>query len=117
MRETGKNLKCTASQPANCQRSFPAADKRVGRVSRLNSRLNPRHLDADQMPLPHDAVGPLTSLVVSLINLQSPPSRDYPKRYYSALFRELPPRELYPDYFVLIKEPRSLNGIMVSASS
>ncbi|ORY80739.1 hypothetical protein BCR35DRAFT_325164 [Leucosporidium creatinivorum] len=66
------------------------------------------------MPLPQDAVGPLTSLVVSLINLQSPPSRDYPKRYYSALFRELPARELYPDYYVFIKEPRSLNGIVDS---
>lgn len=66
------------------------------------------------MPLPQNVVGPLTSLVVSLINLQSPPSRDYPKRYYSTLFRELPARELYPDYYIFIKEPRSLNGIMVS---
>lgn len=83
----------------------------------MNSRLNLRHLVANRMPLPQDAVGPLTSLVVSLINLQSPPSRDYPKRYYSALFRELPARELYPDYYIFIKEPRSLNGIMVSASN
>jgi hypothetical protein len=67
------------------------------------------------MPLPQEAIGPLSSLVVSLMNLQSPPSRDYPKRYYSTLFRELPARELYPDYYVFIKEPRSLNGIMVSA--
>ena len=67
------------------------------------------------MPLPEQAVQPLTSLVVGLINLKSAPSPVYGSRYHSDLFRELPARDLYPDYYVLIKEPRSLNGVMVSA--
>lgn len=66
------------------------------------------------MPLPQDVVGPLTSLIIGLINLQSPPSGGQAGRFYSMVFRDLPDRSVYPDYYVVIKEPRSLNGVLVS---
>lgn len=66
------------------------------------------------MPLPQDVAGALSSLVVGLINYQSPPTGAQPARYYSTIFRDLPNRTLYPDYYVVIKEPRSLNGVLVS---
>lgn len=72
-----------------------------------------RESTSTTMPLPYDLSQHLQRIITSLINLQSSSSSQPPKRYYSALFQELPDKHLYADYYVFIKEPRSLNGILV----
>ncbi|KAM0792748.1 hypothetical protein ACM66B_002524 [Microbotryomycetes sp. NB124-2] len=53
--------------------------------------------------------------MASLLSLQAGPSPEFPQgRAYSAIFRQLPDKSLYPDYYLLIKEPRSLNGVLES---
>lgn len=47
------------------------------------------------------------------MNLQSS-GKTGPKRLYSHLFKNLPDPKEYPDYYILIKEPQSLQGILVS---
>lgn len=54
----------------------------------------------------------LDNLLSSLYNLQTAAPGGQ-KRYYSAIFRDLPDRRLYPDYYVVIKEPRCLHDVMV----
>lgn len=54
----------------------------------------------------------LDNLLSSLYNLQTAAPGGQ-KRYYSAIFRDLPDRRLYPDYYIVIKEPRCLHDIMV----
>ena len=67
------------------------------------------------MPLPADLVQPLTSLLVALQTHQAPSTDSVaPGRHYSAIFRDLPDKHVYADYYVIIKEPRSLNGVLVS---
>lgn len=56
----------------------------------------------------------LLTILNALINLQTPSSAPGGRRAYSALFQDLPNRVDYPDYYVYIKEPRSLNGVLVS---
>ncbi|KAM0752435.1 hypothetical protein T439DRAFT_208225 [Meredithblackwellia eburnea MCA 4105] len=65
------------------------------------------------MPLQEALQHPLQSLVQSIISLQTSGSANV-KRYYSFLFRDLPDRRDYADYYILIKEPRSLHGIQDS---
>lgn len=55
------------------------------------------------MPLLPLLQSPLASLISSLIAYQP----------YSALFEHLPDKKLYADYYIFIKEPRSLSGIQV----
>jgi hypothetical protein len=54
----------------------------------------------------------LEGVIGSIYNLQTSAGGGY-KRYYSAIFRDLPDRYDYPDYYVVIKEPRCLHGILV----
>ena len=54
----------------------------------------------------------LDNLLSSLYNLQTAAPGGQ-KRYYSAIFRDLPDRRLYPDYYIVIKEPRCLHDVMV----
>ena len=63
--------------------------------------------------LPPETQHPLQSLIAALLQLTTTASPAAPKRFYSFLFRDLPDRNLYADYYILIKEPRSLNGILV----
>lgn len=65
------------------------------------------------MPLAPSLQQVLDNLLSSLYNLQTAASGGQ-KRYYSAIFRDLPDRRLYPDYYVVIKEPRCLHDVMVS---
>lgn len=65
------------------------------------------------MSLPYDQQAALEAVIGALYHLQSPPG-PYGKRYYSLIFRDLPDREEYPDYYLIIKEPRALNDISVS---
>ncbi|KAG0655235.1 hypothetical protein C6P46_001101 [Rhodotorula mucilaginosa] len=53
----------------------------------------------------------LDNLLSSLYNLQTAAPGGQ-KRYYSAIFRDLPDRRLYPDYYIVIKEPRCLHDVM-----
>ncbi|GAA5953767.1 hypothetical protein JCM21900_006450 [Sporobolomyces salmonicolor] len=64
------------------------------------------------MPLPQELQQSIEAILSSLYHAQSPP--DAGKRYYSLIFRDLPSRHDYPDYYLFIKEPRSLNGIAES---
>ncbi|KAK4056209.1 hypothetical protein OIO90_002650 [Microbotryomycetes sp. JL221] len=67
------------------------------------------------MPLPQDVMQSLVTLLTSLNTLQAPPTSDFPHpRFYSAIFRQLPDKTMYPDYYIFIKEPRSLDGVMES---
>lgn len=68
------------------------------------------------MPLAPALQQVLDTLLSSLYNLQTSIGGGQ-KRYYSAIFRDLPDRQLYPDYYVVIKNPRCLHDIMVSPSS
>ncbi|GAA5875443.1 hypothetical protein JCM3774_002985 [Rhodotorula dairenensis] len=63
------------------------------------------------MPLAPSLQQVLDNLLSSLYNLQTAASGGQ-KRYYSAIFRDLPDRRLYPDYYVVIKEPRCLHDVM-----
>ncbi|GAA5993188.1 hypothetical protein JCM10908_001332 [Rhodotorula pacifica] len=63
------------------------------------------------MPLAPSLQQVLDNLLSSLYNLQTAAPGGQ-KRYYSAIFRDLPDRRLYPDYYVVIKEPRCLHDIM-----
>ncbi|GAA5949966.1 hypothetical protein JCM10213_004270 [Rhodosporidiobolus nylandii] len=65
------------------------------------------------MPLPPDLQQPLDAIISSIYHLQTSAGGRY-KRAYSAIFRDLPDRFDYPDYYELIKEPRCLHGIMNS---
>lgn len=69
------------------------------------------------MPLQPLLQSSLDSLIDSIINLQSSASTYAPKRYYSSLFQLLPDKREYADYYILIKEPRSLVGIQVSGGA
>lgn len=68
------------------------------------------------MPLPAETQHPLQSLITALMQLTTSAGSGTAKRYYSFLFRDLPDRREYADYYILITEPRSLNGILVSHS-
>ncbi|BGP53612.1 hypothetical protein JCM8202v2_001179 [Rhodotorula sphaerocarpa] len=63
------------------------------------------------MPLAPALQQVLDTLLSSLYNLQTSIGGGQ-KRYYSAIFRDLPDRQLYPDYYVVIKNPRCLHDIM-----
>ncbi|GAA6009989.1 uncharacterized protein JCM10292_000741 [Rhodotorula paludigena] len=65
------------------------------------------------MPLPPQLEQPLNEVVNHLYNLQTAAGGGL-KRFYSAIFRDLPDRDEYPDYYLVIKEPRCLHGIMES---
>jgi len=67
------------------------------------------------MPLPYEQQTAIETILGGLYHLQSPPG-PYGKRYYSEIFRDLPSRHDYPDYYMFIKEPRSLNGISVRST-
>lgn len=67
------------------------------------------------MPLPPQVQQALESVIGSIYNLQTSAGGGY-KRYYSAIFRDLPDRYEYPDYYVVIKEPRCLHGVLVRRS-
>lgn len=67
------------------------------------------------MPLPPQLEQPLNEVVNHLYNLQTAAGGGL-KRFYSAIFRDLPDRDEYPDYYLVIKEPRCLHGIMVRPS-
>lgn len=69
------------------------------------------------MPLASNVQTHLLTILNALINLQTPSSAIGGRRAYSALFQELPSPTDYPDYYVYIKEPRSLNGVLVSIPS
>ncbi|KAK4703189.1 chromatin structure-remodeling complex subunit RSC1/2, partial [Phenoliferia sp. Uapishka_3] len=64
--------------------------------------------------LPPEMQHPLQSLITSLLQLTTTSGGTTAKRYYSFLFRDLPDPREYADYYVLIKEPRSLNGVFES---
>lgn len=64
------------------------------------------------MPLPPQVQQALESVIGSIYNLQTSAGGGY-KRYYSAIFRDLPDRYEYPDYYVVIKDPRCLHGVLV----
>lgn len=66
------------------------------------------------MGLPYEQQAALEAILGALYHLQSPPG-PYGKRYYSLIFRDLPDRREYPDYYLFIKEPRALNDIAVSS--
>lgn len=66
-----------------------------------------------RMPLPPHLHTPLQEIITRLI-LHS--TNTQPKRIYSELFQELPDKTYYADYYVLIREPRSLNGVLVSST-
>lgn len=80
------------------------------------TRISTSSQEADEgMPLPADLVQPLTSLLVALQTHQAPSTDSVaPGRHYSAIFRDLPDKHVYADYYIVIKEPRSLNGVLVS---
>jgi hypothetical protein len=59
------------------------------------------------MPLQPSVHGPLAVLISSLIAYQP----------FSALFEHLPDKRLYADYYIFIKEPRSLTGIQVRSNA
>ncbi|BGP29735.1 hypothetical protein JCM10296v2_001480 [Rhodotorula toruloides] len=63
------------------------------------------------MPLHPQVQQALESVIGSIYNLQTSAGGGY-KRYYSAIFRDLPDRYEYPDYYVVIKEPRCLHGVL-----
>ncbi|BGP37534.1 hypothetical protein JCM10450v2_001438 [Rhodotorula kratochvilovae] len=65
------------------------------------------------MPLQPHVQQPLSELLHALYNLETSAGGGM-KRFYSAIFRDLPDRLDYPDYYLVIKEPRCLNGIMDS---
>ncbi|GAA5841640.1 hypothetical protein JCM11251_004238 [Rhodosporidiobolus azoricus] len=65
------------------------------------------------MPLQPGLQQPLDTLLSSIYNLQTSAGGGF-KRYYSAIFRDLPDRRDYPDYYQFIKEPRCLHDIMDS---
>ncbi|GAA5913718.1 hypothetical protein JCM6882_002325 [Rhodosporidiobolus microsporus] len=65
------------------------------------------------MPLPPALQQPLDTLLSSVYNLQTSAGGGF-KRYYSAIFRDLPDRRDYPDYYQVIREPRCLHDIMDS---
>ncbi|GAA5821514.1 hypothetical protein JCM10212_000922 [Sporobolomyces blumeae] len=65
------------------------------------------------MPLPHEQHAAIEAVLSGLYHLQSP-NGPYGRRYYSLIFRDLPDRREYPDYYLFIKDPRSLNGISES---
>ncbi|KAL8276216.1 hypothetical protein RQP46_011377 [Phenoliferia psychrophenolica] len=67
--------------------------------------------------LPPETQHPLQSLITALLQLTTSASPAAPKRFYSFLFRDLPDRHDYPDYYILIKEPQSLNGIFVECGA
>lgn len=62
------------------------------------------------MPLPPHLHAPLLEIITRLI---SHSTNAQPKRVYSELFQDLPDKKLYADYYTLIEEPRSLNGVLV----
>ena len=66
------------------------------------------------MPLQPLLQSPLTSLIDALISHKSPSTSYQPARSISSLFHHVPDKRLYPDYYMFIKEPRSLVGILVS---
>ncbi|POY72927.1 hypothetical protein BMF94_4003 [Rhodotorula taiwanensis] len=63
------------------------------------------------MPLVPSLQQVLDTLLSSLYNLQTAVAGGQ-KRYYSAIFRDLPDRRLYPDYYHVIREPRCLHDVM-----
>ncbi|GAA5823811.1 hypothetical protein JCM3770_003011 [Rhodotorula araucariae] len=65
------------------------------------------------MPLQEHVQQPLSELLNALYHLETSAGSGM-KRCYSAIFRDLPDRLDYPDYYMVIKEPRCLNGIMDS---
>ncbi|GAA5854738.1 hypothetical protein JCM8547_004051 [Rhodosporidiobolus lusitaniae] len=65
------------------------------------------------MPLPEHLYTALDGVIRTLYDYQTAAGGGY-KRYLSAIFRDLPDRRLYPDYYQIIKEPRCLHDIMES---
>ncbi|GAA5951380.1 hypothetical protein JCM3765_002464 [Sporobolomyces pararoseus] len=65
------------------------------------------------MVMPYEQQAALEAVLGALYHLQSPPG-SYGKRFYSLIFRDLPDRQMYPDYYILIKQPRALNDISES---
>ncbi|GAA6003570.1 hypothetical protein JCM10207_000393 [Rhodosporidiobolus poonsookiae] len=65
------------------------------------------------MPLPPALQQPLDAILSSIYNLQTSAGGGY-KRFYSEIFRDLPARSIYPDYYQFIKEPRCMHDIMES---
>ncbi|GAA6041769.1 hypothetical protein JCM8097_008324 [Rhodosporidiobolus ruineniae] len=67
------------------------------------------------MPLAPDLHQALDAILQSVYNLQTSAGGGY-RRFYSLIFRDLPDRRSYPDYYQVIKEPRCLHGIMDNLS-
>ncbi|GAA5908307.1 hypothetical protein JCM8208_000372 [Rhodotorula glutinis] len=65
------------------------------------------------MPLAPHVQQPLGELLNALYHLETSAGGGM-KRAYSAIFQDLPDRLEYPDYYLVIKEPRCLNGIFES---
>lgn len=64
------------------------------------------------MPLASHIEAHLRTIITALSGLST--SGPAGKRLYAELFLDLPSREAYPDYYVYILDPRSLNGVLAS---
>jgi hypothetical protein len=67
------------------------------------------------MPLPDNLQTALYEVIQTVHDYQAASAGGY-SRFLSAIFRDLPSRQDYPDYYQIIKEPRCLSDIKVRPS-